>query len=43
MKNSFGQIVSFEDCVEIIGIPKEQLQSEEVKNRINKWLVQATE
>ena len=43
MKNPFGQIVSFEDYVEITGIPKEQLQSEEVKNRINKWLVQATE
>lgn len=43
MKNPFGQIVSFEDYVDIIGIPKEQLNSEEVKNRINKWLVQATE
>ena len=36
MKNPFGQIVSFEDYVDIIGIPKEQLNSEEVKNRIKK-------
>lgn len=43
MKNPFNQIATFEDYVEIIGVPKEQLQNEEVKNRINKWLVQATE
>lgn len=43
MKNPFNQIATFENYVEIIGIPKEQLQSEEVQNRINKWLVQATE
>lgn len=43
MKNPFNQIATFENYVEIIGIPKEQLQSEEVQNRINKWLIQATE
>lgn len=43
MKNPFNQIATFEDYVEIIGIPKDQLQNEEAKNRINKWLVQATE
>ena len=32
MKNPFGQIVSFEDYVDIIGIPKEQLNSEEWRN-----------
>lgn len=43
MKNPFNQIATFQDYIDIIGIPKEQLQSEEVQNRINKWLVQATE
>lgn len=42
MKNPFNQIATFQDYIDIIGIPKEQLQSEEVQNRINKWLVQAT-
>ncbi len=43
MKNPFNQIATFQDYVDIIGMPKEQLQSEEAQNRINKWLVQATE
>lgn len=43
MINPFKPIVNFEDYKEIIGVPKEQLNNVETQNRINKWLVQATE
>lgn len=43
MKNPYDIIVSFEDYVEIIGIPTEQQNKSEVKNRIERWLVQATD
>lgn len=43
MKNPYGNIVSFEDYKEIIGIPIEQQNNEAAINRINKWLVQATD
>lgn len=43
MRNPFEPIVNFDDYKEIIGIPKDQISNPEVQNRINKWLVQATE
>lgn len=43
MRNPFDPIVNFDDYKEIIGVPKDQLSNQEVQNRINKWLVQATE
>lgn len=43
MKNPNTQIATYEDYLEIIGVPKDKKNKVETKNRINKWLVQATD